>query len=238
MSSAIVMLLLFLGQAIQAPPAATQIPAAAPAQVPSANPVLTGIAPIGFQLGPGDIMTCTAWTGNENLESNYTVAADGTILVGFSVNEIVQVAGLTSLQVRSLIEEKMRKIYRNPTVQCIQTRIESKKATLVGEATHPGAYPITGDTTLLDLLLGSGGYTGGANIAAVQVNRRVKTPEHPNGQQLQVNVLSALLGLDNRPMLSWSPATLFSFHRFRRWGPKSLSCSRAAASRSCRVRRR
>jgi polysaccharide biosynthesis/export protein len=202
MINAIFMLLWFVGQSIQAPPPAAQAPAA------GANPVITGIAPLGFQLGAGDLLTCDAWTGNESLTANYTVAADGSILVGFSVNEIVHVAGLTSIQVRSLIEEKMRKIFRNPTVQCVQTKITSKQATLVGEATHPGAYPITGDTTLLDLLLGSGGYTGGANIAAVQVNRRLKTPEHPNGQQLQVNVLSALLGLDNQADLKLEPGDI------------------------------
>ena len=163
----------------------------APSQAPASTPQqASGAAPAAFPLGPGDVIEVNVWTGNENLTQQITVAADGTIFVPFYVNKVLNVSGMTSLQVRSVIEQEMRTNYRNPAVQVIQTRIESRKASLAGEVSRPGSYPITGDTTVLDLIIATGGSLSNANLADVQIIRTAK------GEQSRVNLLNVLLGID------------------------------------------
>jgi hypothetical protein len=53
-----------------------------------------------------------------------------------------------------------------------------------------GSYPITGDTTVLDLIVATGGSLSNANLADVQIIRTAK------GEQPRVNLLNVLLGID------------------------------------------
>src|SRR5438067_7842184 len=86
---------------------------AGPAQTPA---VQTPVAPLtptpGDQLGAGDTLHVTVWTGNEYIIQDLAIAPDGTILIPFFVNKLVQVAGMTSTEVRSLLLDELRKNYR------------------------------------------------------------------------------------------------------------------------------
>src|SRR5262245_50355802 len=136
MTSTFLILLWFLGPLSQIP---VPPPPTTPTQaVGVTQPTISNVAPLGFQLGPGDVLEVTAWNGNETDTRNITVAADGTIMIPFGVNKLVRVSGLTSIQVRDIIQDAMRVNYRDPRVQVVQSKIESKKAGLAGEVYHPG----------------------------------------------------------------------------------------------------
>jgi polysaccharide export outer membrane protein len=176
---------------------------AAPIQLPAPpTATSTNLAPAAFQLGPGDVIEVTAFNGNEAETRSLTVAVDGTVMVPFTVNKLIAVSGLTSIQVRDIILNEMRVNFRDPKVQVVQTRIESKKAHLAGEVFHPGSYPITGETTLLDLIIGSGGFPAVANLASVQIIRTV------SNQNLNVNLLDALLGINRSSNVRLEPGDI------------------------------
>lgn len=151
------------------------------------TPVLP-INPVGYKLGPGDVVSVDVWTGNESLRETITVAADGSILIPFLINKIVTVTDMDSIELRTLLLEELRKTYKNPTVQVIQTGFNSKRAMLVGD-TRSGAFTVAGNTKLLDFVIANGGFSPNANLAEVQINR-------PGGQ-IVANVLNALLGDTN-----------------------------------------
>jgi len=195
------------------PPPAPAIQAPAIPQTLGANTMPSIFVPGEFQLGPGDVVEATVWTGAENLTSSLTVAADGTMLIPFYVNRLFHVSGLTQLQLRDLIEGEMRKNFRNPTVQVIQKTIESKKVVLASQS-HAGTYPITGDTTLLELVLNNGGFASDANIAQVRINRRL------TGEQLEVNLLSVLLGLDKQADIKLEPGDIIFIPSVQALGTK------------------
>ena len=119
------------------------------------------------------------------------------MFIPFGLNQLLQVGGLTSVQVRDVITEAMKANFRNPVVQVVQTKIESRKVILSGEVRFPGTYAINGATRLLDVVAGIGGFTSQSNLAEVSVFRSI------NGEVYNKNVLEALLGIspDNNILL-------------------------------------
>jgi|SRR5579884_720842 len=170
----------------------TQVPVQGQGPLPAAVPTQSS------QLGAGDVVTVTVWTGSELLTQTLVIAADGTVLVPFYVNKIIKVSGLTSVEMRSLLDEELHKTYRNPVVQVIQNTVNSKRALLVTDVgIRSGFYPITGETKALDFVVANGGYAVGANLASVSVT-------HANGQRVQSNLFNVLMGTDtsgNIPIL-------------------------------------
>lgn len=157
---------------------------ASPMPLPSALPNESA------QLGPGDVVQVTVWTGNELLEQNLTLAADGTVLIPFLVNKLIKASGLTAIELRTLLEQELRKNYLNPVVQVIQNTVQSKRALLITDVgIHSGYYPINGDTTALEFIMANGGYAVGANLVDVQIT-------HASGQRLHTNLFNALMGTD------------------------------------------
>jgi protein involved in polysaccharide export with SLBB domain len=183
--------LLAVQTTVPATPGQAQPPAAVTAQVPAGpTPLPSALPNESAQLGPGDVVQVTVWTGNELLQQSLTLAADGTILIPFLVNKLVKVSGLTSIELRSLLEQELRKNYLNPVVQVIQNTVQSKRALLVTDVgLRSGYYPINGDTTALDFIIANGGYAVGANLVDVQIT-------HASGQKIHTNLFNALVGND------------------------------------------
>ncbi len=186
------LLLLFVWQApIQAQnPSSPQTP-----QAPAGQPVVTagvpsspGLSQPTYPLGPGDTVRVMVWTGNEYLQDNLTVAADGTLFIPFLINKIVNVTGLTATQLRELILSELQAVFRKPVVQVITVGFESKKALLVGEVAGPGYFPLFGNTRILDFVVQHGGFSQRANLTEVQVTRA--------GQKQKVNIYDIVLNND------------------------------------------
>jgi polysaccharide export outer membrane protein len=124
-----------------------------------------------YRLGPGDRFLTTVWDGNELQEEELIVGADGAVLVPFQVNQLVDVNGRTALEVRDLILEQLRQVFRAPVVQVVATVFESQKAFLVGEVLNPGQWPITDGMTLLEFVLQNSQFQDDADITAVRLTR-------------------------------------------------------------------
>jgi polysaccharide export outer membrane protein len=133
----------------EAAPAAPQSPAQAQAQSP---------APAGesdYQIGPGDILSVTVY-GHPDLTQTILVQPDGTFT--FPLVGRVKGSDLTPAE----LEKKLgillaRGFIRNPQVTVVVQEFRSKTVYVVGEVARPGPYPLSGRTSLLELLAKAGG---------------------------------------------------------------------------------
>ena len=122
-----------------------------------------------YTIGPGDALEISVWK-EENLSGAATVRPDGYITLPL-VNEI-QVVGLTTNQLRERLEEKYKEFITSPTVTVRVEKIASNEIFLVGEVNSPGAYPLTGNDTVLQLLTRAGGLTIFADRDSIRIVRR------------------------------------------------------------------
>jgi protein involved in polysaccharide export with SLBB domain len=171
-----------------------------PPQQAAPVPASPGLSWPGYLLGPGDSVRVTVWTGKDYLDQTLTVAADGTLMIPFLVNKIVSVSGMTSIQLRELIQSELQKVFLSPVVQVVTVGFESKRANLMGEVS-PGHYPIYGNTRILDFVLQHGGFGPKANLTEVQVTRA-------NGEKLRVNIYDIVIKGDKSQNIILNPDDL------------------------------
>lgn len=150
-----------------------QVPAAAqmkarPAQVGStANPSAV-VVPAEYVIGPDDILSVMFWR-DKDISLDVTVRPDGKISVPL-LND-VQAAGLTPLQLRDRLTEGAQAFVDDPNVTVIVRQINSRKVFVAGEVNKPGPYPLTGPTTVLQMLSLAGGLKEYANAKEIAVMR-------------------------------------------------------------------
>jgi len=88
------------------------------------------------------------------------------------VNEI-QVVGMTTAQLRKVLEDKYREFTVDPFVTIRLEAIASSEVFLVGQVNKPAAIPLNGNETLLQILTRAGGLTVFADRSNIRVVRRV-----------------------------------------------------------------
>jgi len=138
-------------------------------QVPADTPDPTKPPTEFYAIGPGDTLQVAVWK-EENLSGTVTVRPDGFVTLPL-VNEI-QVVGLTTAQLREILEKKYGEFVVSPTVMVRVEKIASSEIFLVGEVNSPKAYPATGNDTVLQLLTRAGGLTIFAKRDSIRVVRR------------------------------------------------------------------
>jgi polysaccharide export outer membrane protein len=122
-----------------------------------------------YTIGAGDVLDVVVWK-EAALSGPVTVRPDGFITL-LLVNE-VQVVGLTTTQLRELLEKKYSEFMTSPSVSVRVATITSNEILLVGEVTSPGVYPLVGNNTVLQLLTRAGGLTTFADRDNIRVVRR------------------------------------------------------------------
>jgi polysaccharide export outer membrane protein len=122
-----------------------------------------------YVIGPGDALGIHLWK-EPTLSGSVKVRPDGFITLPL-VNE-VQVVGLTTNQVRKILEEKYKGFINDPFVTIRVEGVASSEIFLIGQVNKPGAYPASGNDTILQLLTRAGGLTIFADQADIRVVRR------------------------------------------------------------------
>jgi polysaccharide export outer membrane protein len=120
-------------------------------------------------LGPGDSLNIQLWK-EPTLSGAVKVRPDGFVTLPL-VNE-VQVTGLTTTELRKQLESKFKEFVRDPVVTVRVEGIASSEVFLVGQVTRPGAYLLTGNDTVLQLLTRAGGLTIFAQRRDIKTVRR------------------------------------------------------------------
>lgn len=122
-----------------------------------------------YVIGPGDALDIVVWK-EPTLSGSVKVRPDGFITVPL-INE-VQAAGKTTAQLRKTLEDGYQQYVASPFVTIRVANIVSTEIFLIGEVAKPGAYPATGNDSLLQLLTRAGGLTIFASQHDIKIVRR------------------------------------------------------------------
>ena len=139
------------------PPVAA--PATPPATVPPAPasvaaPVAGVEVPPDYTIGPDDILSVVFWRDTE-MSSDVVVRPDGRITLPL-VNDVIAL-GLSPEQLRARIHAEAAKYIEEPAVTVVVKQINSRKVYVTGMVPKPGAYPLSGRVTVLQMLSMAGG---------------------------------------------------------------------------------
>jgi polysaccharide export outer membrane protein len=128
---------------------------------------LADASPSDYVLGSDDQLHITVWK-----ESDFTVTLpvrpDGKISLPL-INDI-QAAGLTPMQLRESITEKLKKYMADPRVTVVVTAMNSRRVFVSGEVLHTGAMPLLPNMTMLQALAAAG-FTQFANLKGIYILR-------------------------------------------------------------------
>ena len=152
-------------------------PPGASAQTHSAAPNASGVVavadvhpPPGYVIGQADVLEVLFWRDKE-LSAEVIVRPDGKITLPL-LNE-VDAAGLTPEQLRLNVMDRARRFVEDPRANVVVKQINSRNVFIVGEVTKPGTYPLTGPTSVLQLIATAGGLGEFANTGSIVVLRSV-----------------------------------------------------------------
>lgn len=108
-----------------------------------------------YVVGPQDVLTITSFD-QADLSGRFAVEADGTFT--FPLIGRVKVGGLTLRQVEAALEKRLKdeKYFVNPQLSVAVEQFKSQKIFIVGEVRNPGAYPLSGDMSLIEALARAG----------------------------------------------------------------------------------
>lgn len=147
-----------------------------------------------YVIGPQDTLDISVWK-EPDLTRTVPVRPDGKI--SLPLLDDVQAGGLTPVQLRAQITEKLKKYLTDPQVTVVVTTIASQRVYVLGEVTRAGAYQLLSGMTVLQALSSAGGFTQFANPKNVYVLRMEngKQVKHPfnykdvvNGKSPEQNV--------------------------------------------------
>ncbi len=136
--------------------AAEPADAQAPAVEASERHTPRSAAPEAYRIGPEDMLHISVWK-NEAITRTVPVRPDGKISLPL-LND-VQAAGLTPLELRDTLTQKLAEYIPQPEVSVIVSEVRSFKVSVIGEVTRPARYELKSWTTVLDALALAGGFT-------------------------------------------------------------------------------
>ncbi len=132
-----------------------------------AQPEATGDS---YIIGVGDMLKVSVWK-NDELQAEVPVRPDGRISVAL-VGEVL-VAGLTPLEVQSLLTDRYSSFVTAPSVSVLVTQVNSRKVFILGQVKESGAFDILQPTNVMQALAMAGGMTEFAKTNKIVVLREV-----------------------------------------------------------------
>ena len=120
-----------------------------------------------YVIGADDQLKITVWK-EPDLSEMLPVRPDGKISLPL-LNDI-PAAGLTPLQLKDSITEKLKKYISDPRVTVVVTAMNSQRVFVTGEVTHSGPMTLLPHMTVLQAL-SQAGFTQFANLKAIYLLR-------------------------------------------------------------------
>jgi polysaccharide export outer membrane protein len=138
-----------------------------------------------LRLGAGDLLEVSVYNVPE-LATKARIGSSGDIYL--PLIDYVHVAGLTLEEAQAVIEKRLTDggFLKNPHATVFVVEYPSQTASLLGEVTKPGLYPVLGQHRLFDLISAAGGLTEKAG-KTVAITRRSQ-PDKPLTVQLSKNL--------------------------------------------------
>ena len=132
--------------------------------------------PPDYVIGTDDTLEIVFWR-EKDMSAGVVVRPDGKISLPL-LNDL-QAAGLTPDQLRESVQTEAVRFLEDPSVTVIVKQINSRKVFITGQVANPGPYPLSGPTTVLQLVAIAGGLTEFADQERIIVWRN-----NPLGQQI------------------------------------------------------
>jgi polysaccharide biosynthesis/export protein len=128
------------------------------------------VADSTLRLGIGDLVEVAVYNVPE-LAAKVRVSNSGDVYL--PLIDYVHVAGLTTEEAQALIEKRLSDggFLKNPHVAVFVDEYASQGASVLGEVTKPGVYPVLGEQRLFDLISAAGGFTEKAGRSVTVTHR-------------------------------------------------------------------
>lgn len=131
----------------------------------SAPPVVSS----DYRIGVSDVIAINVWKDSD-LSSTVPVRPDGKISLPLIGD--VDAAGKTTGELHDSVVARLKPYVPDPDVTVIVEQINSQKYFVMGQVAHPGSYPLTVPTTVVEALAAAGGFVDWAKTGSVMVVRR------------------------------------------------------------------
>jgi polysaccharide biosynthesis/export protein len=127
-----------------------------------------------YVIGANDLLNIFVWKETD-LTQDVTVMVDGRIT--FPMIGEIMAKGLTVIQLKDIITEKLKNFISNPEITVIVKESRSRMIYTIGKVTTPGPYQMQPDMTVLQALSTAGGFTEWAETKSIMIVRRNKNKE-------------------------------------------------------------
>jgi polysaccharide export outer membrane protein len=132
-----------------------------------------------YVIGPEDVLHINVWK-EEALSRTVPVRMDGKI--SLPLIDEVQAAGLTPMQLKEVLTQKLKKFIDDPHVFVIVTEANSAKVYISGQVRNPGVYKLRAETSLPQIISMAGGFTDWADQKKILIIRK------ENGKERRITV--------------------------------------------------
>ena len=123
--------------------------------------------PQDYTIGPRDVLRIRVFN-QFDLSGTFTVGLDGSL--SFPLVGRVVAGGRTASELEELLRERLAAGYlTDPRVSVAVAEYRSRQVFVLGQVSRPGAYPLAGPMTVVELLARAGGATALAAEEAVVV---------------------------------------------------------------------
>jgi polysaccharide export outer membrane protein len=122
-----------------------------------------------YLLQPGDMLSVSVWKESD-LTGDFLVRPDGGITMPLAGE--ISAAGHTVEEVRTVIDQRLRKFIPNPSVTLILKQSLGNQIFVMGKVNRPGEYPINRPVDVMQALSLAGGVTPFASVNNIRVLRR------------------------------------------------------------------
>jgi polysaccharide export outer membrane protein len=147
-----------------------------PAQTQQPNTVALGRGasvvppvPSDYVIGPEDVLGVLFWREQE-MSGDVSVRPDG--MISLPLLGDVRAAGLKPEALRVAIQDAAGKYLADPNVTIVVRQLNSMKVFITGEVATPGAYPLTGPRSVMQLIAVAGGLNEYAESDQITIMRQ------------------------------------------------------------------
>ena len=142
-----------------------------------------------YVIGAEDVLYIHVWR-EETVTKTVSVRMDGMISIPL-VDEI-QAAGLTPLQLKEKLTERLKQFIENPNVTVVVMEANSFNVYISGQINKPGIHRLRSNTTLAQFISMAGGLTEWANQKKIIIIRK----ENGKEKRFTINYKKIVKGED------------------------------------------
>jgi len=127
-----------------------------------------------YVIGPEDVLYIHVWK-EATLTRTVPFRIDGNI--SLPLIDDVRAAGLTPLQLKEVLTEKLKKFVDSPDVSVTVMEANSYKVYVSGEVKSPGIFRLRSETSLMHIIIMAGGFTEWADPKRILIIRKIDGKE-------------------------------------------------------------